>query len=400
MGNAKDKFVIIGNGIGGLTAAEEIRKANSNASITIISQENYLTYYRMRLSHSLSKEPAMKELLLHDENWYIEKDIEVILSKRVERIDLKNKKAIMEDGNEVSYDKLLIANGSTPFMPPVPGRDKQGVYSLRTLKDLNEIQEYLRDCKEVAVIGGGLLGIEAAWALKEKGLKVNILQHTGYLLGRQLDKELADYVKGLLEKEGLKVHVFAAAQELTGDQKVSGIKTEDNRLIDSDMVLFSTGVRPNVEIAKGTNLEVNRGIIANEKMQTSVEDVYVAGDIAEVKNSASGLWTIAMEQGKVAGKNMAGVESSYVPTMSATYLSVGNISLFSAGKVGEELIKVSYREGDVFHRLFVEDGKLVGGVLIGDTKKMIKLKKAVNEKVEINDMVEKGLNALEILNQL
>ena len=166
------------------------RKENQTASIIIISQEDYLTYYRMKLSHSISKEVTMKDLLVHGEDWYDERAIQVLLGKRAEQIDTENKCVILEDGKQIPYDKLLIANGSTPFMPSLPGIEKQGIYSLRTFKNLKDIQNYLRDCREVAVVGGGLLGIEAAWALKDRGLKVHIIQHTGYLLGRHPMKNL------------------------------------------------------------------------------------------------------------------------------------------------------------------------------------------------------------------
>ncbi len=399
MKNTNERFVIIGNGIGGLTAAEEIRKENQTASIIIISQEDYLTYYRMKLSHSISKEVTMKDLLVHGEDWYDERAIQVLLGKRAEQIDTENKCVILEDGKQIPYDKLLIANGSTPFMPSLPGIEKQGIYSLRTFKNLKDIQNYLRDCREVAVVGGGLLGIEAAWALKDRGLKVHIIQHTGYLLGRQLDEELADYVREWLEREGLIIDLFADIQELRGDQKVREIYTKDNRTIPADMVLFSIGVRPNINIAEGTGLKVNRGILVNQRLKTSIDDIYAAGDIAEVENAASGLWTISMEQGKVAGKNMAGAEIDYVPAQPATILSIGAFSLFSVGKVGNRLEEISYKNKDVFHKLFMEDGKLVGGVLIGDTKKMAKLKKAVQDRVSIKDMAEKGWDALEIIQQ-
>ncbi|HHY90260.1 MAG TPA: NAD(P)/FAD-dependent oxidoreductase [Clostridiales bacterium] len=400
MKNTNERFVIIGNGIGGLAAAEEIRKNNETASITVISQEDYLTYYRMKLSHSISKEATIKELLVHGEDWYDARSIQVLLGKRAERIDTENKCVVLEDGKQIPYDKLLIANGSTPFMPSLPGIEKQGVYSLRTFKDLTDIQNYLRDCREVAVVGGGLLGLEAAWALKERGLKVHILQRTGYLLEKQLDEELADYVREWLEREGLIVDLFVDVQEIGGEQKVREIYTKDGRTIPADMVLFSVGVRPNIEIAEGTPLKVNRGILVNQRMETSVDDIYAAGDIAELENAASGLWTISMAQGKVAGQNMAGAEIDYVPAQPATVLSIGDFSLFSVGKVGNGLEKISYKNKDVFHKLFVKDGNLVGGVLIGDTKKMAKLKKAVEDRVSIKEMAEKGRDALEIIQQL
>ncbi|WZL73107.1 FAD-dependent oxidoreductase [Clostridiaceae bacterium 35-E11] len=400
MKSIKATYVIIGNGIAGLSAAEEIRKTDSNATIKIISQEAYLTYYRVKLSHFISKDPELKQLLIHDENWYKERNIEIILGRRVENIDPIQSTIQLDNGEQVIYEKLLIANGSKAFVPPVEGVEKEGVYTLRSLEDLKEIQSYLKDCKEVAVIGGGLLGLEAAWALQERDLKVNVIEFFDYLLPRQLDQELSSYVKEELEARKLNIHLSAAAQELVGDEKVTSVRIKDGRNITADMVLFSAGIRPNLEIVEGTDIQINKGIIVDGFMQTSVKNIYAAGDIAEMKGSAMGLWSVAMEQGKVAGKNMVGNAAMYAPIQPATMLSIGGLSLFSAGEINAEKKTLTYRNQEIFHKLFVEEGKLVGGVLTGDVKKMAKLKKAVNDKVEIQGMIEKGMNALEIIGSL
>lgn len=393
MKNTKGTYVIIGNGIAGLSAAEEIRKADSQATIKIISQENYLTYYRVKLSHFISKDPELKQLLIHDENWYKERNIEIVLGRRVEKIDPIQATIQLDNGEEVAYDKLLIANGSKPFVPPVEGVEKKGVYTLRSLEDLKEIQDYLKDCKEVAVIGGGLLGLEAAWALQERGLKVNVIEFFDYLLPRQLDQELSSYVKEQLEARKLNIHLSAAAQEIVGDEKVTSVRIKDGRNISADLVLFSAGIRPNLEIVEGTDIQINKGIIVDGFMRTSVKNIYAAGDVAEMKGSAMGLWSVAMDQGKVAGKNMVGNSIIYAPIQPATMLSIGGLSLFSAGEINHEKKTLVYRSQEVFHKLFVEEGKLIGGVLTGDVKKMAKLKKAVNDKVEIQAMIEQGMNA-------
>lgn len=400
MKRTKGAYVIIGNGIAGLSAAEEIRKADPQGTIKIISQEKYLTYYRVKLSHFISKDPALKQLLIHDEAWYREKNIEIVLGRRVKKIDPIQGMIQLDNGEQVAYDKLLIANGSKPFVPSVAGVEKKGVYTLRSLEDLKEIQHYLKGCKEVAVIGGGLLGLEAAWALKERDLKVNVVEFFDYLLPRQLDQELSSYIKEQLETMGLHIHLSAAAQEITGDERVTGVRIKDGRNIPADMVLFSAGIRPNIEIVEGTDLQINKGIIVDGFMRTSVKNIYAAGDIAEMKDNAMGLWSVAMDQGKVAGKNMAGNAIIYAPIQPATMLSIGGLSLFSAGEISGEKETVAYRNQQIFHKLFVEDGKLVGGVLTGDVKQMAKLKKAVNNKVEIQAMIEQGMNALEIMNSL
>ncbi|TCO77983.1 NAD(P)/FAD-dependent oxidoreductase [Marinisporobacter balticus] len=392
-------YVIIGNGIAGLTAAAEIRKADETAIVKIISQENYLTYYRVKLSHYISKDFEPKELFIHDENWYKEREIELILGKKVKRIDAENMHVVLVDDKEVPYDKLLIANGSSAFVPPVKGKEKAGVYALRSLKDLMKIQDYLKDCIEVAIIGGGLLGMEAAWALKERGLNVHVIEFSPYLLPRQLDEELATFVKEKLEEKGLNIHIGAATQEIIGNTKATGVGIKDGRIINGEMILFSTGIRPNINIANDTKIKVDKGILVDEAMETSIPNIYAAGDIAQISDGAMGLWSVAMDQGKVAGMNMVGNKTSYKPVQPATLLSIGGFSLFSMGVIDKEKETIAFKNKEVFHKLFTEKGKLVGGVLAGDTKKMVKLKRAVADQIDLQDMMDKGLDALEIINE-
>ncbi len=396
----RKEFIIVGNGVAGMTAAEEIRKRDKDAGIRIITGEKYLTYYRVKLSHFIGKSFELKDVLIHDESWYRERDIEVIMDTKVKKIDVAQSKVMLESGEELSYDQLLLANGSSSFIPPVPGTEKTGAYALRNLYDLNEIQQHLQDCKEVAVIGGGLLGLEAAWSLKERGFIVHVLEFFPYLLPRQLDEELAGYVKEKLEEEGLKIHLSAASQELVGDGKIKGILLKDGTTIPADMVLFSTGVKPNTDIVVDTEIHFNKGIQVDEHMRTNVKNIYAAGDVAEFKGIVMGLWSTAMDQGKVAGKNMTGANESYDLPQPATLLNIGGLSVFSVGEIGGEKQILGYREGQIFHKLFMEEGKIIGGVLTGDVKKMAALKKAVNGRKDISDLLNQGLNGLEILNQL
>ncbi len=400
MEGVKGAYLIIGNGVAGMTAAEEIRKCDKDAQVTIIGDERVLTYYRVKLSHFISKHFQIKELLIHDENWYRERNIELILGERVQSIHPNAQKVFLESGKEVGYHKLLLANGSSSFIPPVEGAKKDGVFALRNLRDLEEIQAYLLDCKEVAVIGGGLLGLEAAWALEERGLRVNVVEFFPYLLPRQLDPELARYVKEQLEQKGLKIYLTAETQEIIGIEKVEGIALKDGRVIPTDMVLFSTGVKPNISIAESTDIDKNRGIKVNAFMETSVANIYAAGDVAEFGGMAMGLWSVASDQGKVAGRSMVGVKDAYTLPQPATLLSIGGFNVFSVGEVNGEKQGLTFREGTVFHKLFIEEGKLIGGVLTGDIKKMAVLKKAVTQKTAVQGLLEVGLTIPEILEKL
>lgn len=392
-------YIIIGNGIAGLSAAEEIRKNDDLGKIILISGEEYLTYNRVKLSHFISREDyALKDLLVHDTNWYKDRKIEVLLNTKVISIDTKLKKVITDNKGAFKYDKLLIANGSSPFIPPISGVDKKGVFTLRTVDNLKEVQEYMKNINTVSVVGGGLLGLEAAWSLNKLGKKVNIIEFAPYLLPRQLDEEIGRYLQQQLEKEGLNFYFNAAAEEFQGDKSLKGIKFKDGRIVESDLALISTGVRSNITIAEGTDIKVERGIIVDEHMSTNIEDVYAAGDIAQFDGMVLGLWSAATDQGKVAGANMLGNRQEYKMPKPATTLLIGDIKMFSVGNVNDGEKEIKIQNENYFHKLFLDNGKLIGGVLTGDIKKMIALKKAVNENRNLSEILDK--EAEDILNSL
>ncbi len=235
------KYLIIGNGIAGLSAAKEIRKNDIEGSITMVSSEPYLTYYRVRLTEYLYKEYNDEEILVNKEDWYEENNIEVLLSKIVEELDTNNNKIKLDDGTEIEYEKLLIATGSRPFIPPVAGKFKKGVLALRTLRDLEYINDYFSTKENITVIGGGLLGLEAAWSLKQLGKKVNIVEFAPYLLPRQLDEELSRKLEEKLINEGFNLYLNAAAEEILGENVANGIKLNNGTEFETDAVLFSVG---------------------------------------------------------------------------------------------------------------------------------------------------------------
>ncbi|SDZ06619.1 nitrite reductase (NADH) large subunit [Proteiniborus ethanoligenes] len=394
------KYVIIGNGMAGLSAAKEIRNLDKNGSITIISSEEYLTYYRLKLSHYISKTFEDKELLIYKEDWYRKNNIEVILEKIVENIDTDKKQIKLDDGKIVTYDKLLLANGSKPFVPPITGKFKEGVFALRTLKDLKYIKNYFEKCEDITVIGGGLLGLEAAWAIKQLGKKVNVVEFFPYLLPRQLDKEMADIVSKKLSDSGLKLYFDTAAEEILGEVKAEGLKFKDGGQIKTDAILFSAGIRPNIDLVRETSIEFDKGVKVDSYLKTNIEDVYAAGDIAEVNGIVLGLWTAATEQGKIAGANMTGENKEYKIPEPFTTLSIGDISLFSIGNVKDYTEVLKHDEGENHFRLFVADNKLVGGILLGDISKMNSVKKAVNGNMDISDLIKEGLSCKEIIEKL
>lgn len=384
----KAKYIIIGNGIAGLSAAKEIRRNDLNGSITMVSSESYLTYYRMRLTECLYKEYKEEEMLVNKKEWYEENNIEVVLNKIVEKLDTKNNKIRLDDGIEIQYEKLLIATGSRPFIPPVAGKYKQGVLALRTLRDLNYINNYFSTKDNITVIGGGLLGLEAAWALKQLGKEVNIVEFAPYILPRQLDEELSRKLESRLIEEGFNLYLNAQATEILGDTMANGIKLEDGRQIRTDSILFSVGIRPNLDLIRDTEIGSNKGILIDSNLKTNIDNIYAAGDVIEINDKIIGLWTASNEQGKVAGRNMTGGNLEYIEPRPYTSLQLGEIKLFSIGNINEYDGIYQYISERVHHKLFVKDNKLIAAILLGDIKDMGKVRTGVENGIDIDKYLE------------
>lgn len=392
----KTKYLIIGNGIAGLAAAREIRNNDEVSSITIVSSESTLTYYRTKLTEYLSKEFSDEDLLVSKKAWYKDKNIDVVLSKIVENINIENNTVRLDDSKEIEYEKLLIATGSRPFIPPITGKFKKGVFALRTIKDVHYIQGYLKDCKDVTVIGGGLLGLEAAWSLKKLGKKVTIVEFAPYLLPRQLDKEISKKLEEKLIEEGFTIYVDSQAKEILGEGKADAIKLNKDIEFKTDAVLISSGIRPNLDLVRDTPISYDKGIIVDKNLKTNIENIYAAGDVAEIDGMILGLWPASNEQGKIAGGNMAGKDLEYIQPKIFTNLQIGNIKLFSAGEINDFDSVYEYKDKEIHHKVFVKENRIQGAILFGDLKEMNNLRNAVISKIDIEEYIEDGIKFTKI----
>lgn len=388
------KYLIIGNGIAGLSAAKEIRVNDPDGRIIMVTSEPYLTYYRVKLTEILSQEINESSLLVNKENWYEDNKIEVLLNKTVKKIDTDNNYVILFDDSIINYNKLLIATGSHPFIPPIKGRDKNGVFALRTIKDVEEVQFYCIQCETFSVIGGGLLGLEAAWSLKKLGKKVNVLEYSSYLLNRQLDEELGSKLKNKLVKEGIKVYTGSRIMEIEGVANVTGIIVNDGEVIKTDGVLISSGVRPNLSIIADSPILYDKGIIVDKHLKTNMDNVYAAGDVVEINGMVAGLWTTSNEQGRIAGANMSGKDLEYSYPKLFSTLRIGDIQVFSAGNITDYDQVYEYKddEKEVHHKIFVKARNIVGAILFGDLKEMNVLRNAVFKHTTIDDYLSNGLS--------
>ena len=323
-------------------------------------------------------------LLVKPATWYETQKITVQLNTEVHQIDFEAKHVLTVDGKVIEYDKLLLATGGHAFMPPVKGAEKKGIFALRTLDDLKQIHAYLKDKQHVVVVGGGLLGLEAAHGLIELGKQVTVLEFFPYLLPRQLDPELSAHVQSQLEQEGIRFVLGTGCEGLLGDDVVTGLHLANGNELMADAIIFSAGVRPNINLYEGTALAVNKGVIVNEKMETNIPDVYAAGDVAEYQGMVFGLWTSSNEHGRIAGSNMAGKAMTYAAPQLVATLNIGEVKLFSSGDVALPEQMLTYRDEKVCHRLYIKEGHVVGAVLTGDLAWMLKAKNAVNQRRPVN----------------
>ena len=374
-------YLIIGNGIAGLKAAESIRKKDDHASIVIISKADDHTYWRTKLSELICKDFTNDDILVKKLDWYEKNNIEVKLQNEVEKLDLEGKKAILKNGDQIEYGKALIATGSHPFVPPIKNIDSKGVFAIRTVDDLNSFKNHIKENKKVIIIGGGLLGLEAAFSIKNAGCEVLVIETFDYILGKQLDNELSLKLEKELNNAGIETSTGKNTSEiLEKDGKVCGIKLEDGEEIEAGTILVQTGVRNDLDVAINSGLKTERGIIVDETLKTSDKNVYAAGDCMQLGQATIGLWTASMEMGQIAGSNMTGDDKTYQTPKPFSSLLLGDIKLFSAGfNSGEGIEEVKKEDGEKVYKLFKKDGKYVGGILYKDIKFQNDVKKIVFE---------------------
>jgi len=386
------KYILIGNGAAGIAAAEAIRKNDPSSSITMFSGENYYHYSRPRVIEFLAGKVSIEGITIRNAEFYKKNDIRLIQPAGVASIDPGKKAVRLEDGTEESYDKLIVAAGASSFLPPIPGSDTEGVFTLRTIHDALRIIEFSQGKKDAVVIGGGLLGIEAAVSLTLRGLRVTIVEVFDRLLPRQLDAESAAILRRLLEMKNLS---FLLPRHLQTISKQSDgrllITFNDGDPITADLALFSAGIRPNLDILQGSGIETGRGIRVNDFLQTSADSVYAAGDIAEHRGVVYGLWSAAREQGKIAGMNASGGKVEYTGSLLSTTLKVAGINLVSLGSIepGENVEELVQSGPDTIRKFFVKDEKIMGAILVGDISRSQEIQRMIKggQKISPSDLL-------------
>jgi nitrite reductase (NADH) large subunit len=371
----KLKLVMVGNGMAGVRTLEELFKlAPDSYDVTVFGAEPYPNYNRIMLSPVLAGEQTVEEIILNDLDWYAQHNITLHLGKKITRIDRAKRLVIAEDGTTAAYDRLLLATGSHPFLLPVPGNQLEGVISYRDIYDTNAMIEAATKYKQAVVIGGGLLGLEAANGLKLRGMDMTVVHLPTWLMERQLDEAAAKMLQQSLEARGLRFMLGKSTSEILGDGKgrVKSLRFTDGEETPAQLVVMAVGVRPSTALAQEAGLHCDRGILVNDTMQTYDPRIYAVGECVNHRGVAYGLVAPLFDMAKVCANHLANFGiGRYQGSLTSTKLKVTGIDLFSAGdfmgdKSSEDII-LSDPFGGVYRKLVVKNGKLVGICLYGDT---------------------------------
>ena len=384
--------VVLGNGIAGVTAADFVRRGHPDCEIHVVGSESHVLYNRMGISRLVFGRSAMQGLYLLPEQWYDEHQIVAWLNTVASRIDLESKRVFLATGDTLPYDRLILAMGSSSALPPVAGVGRPGSFVLRSAADAMLIRAYAQEhgCRDAVVAGGGLLGLEAAHSLHELGLRVTVLERGARLLSRQIDEYCSELVDAHFARIGMQVLYRAEAESLTGEDRVDGVALKDRRVLRCDMFLAAVGIRPNAEIARQAGISVNRGVVVNDRMETSVPGVFAAGDVAEHDRRVLGLWPIAAKQGEVAAMNALGGNETLTAEVPATILKGVGLDLFSIGKfaaqAGDEIVVDENPDPSApsYRRLVISKGRAVGAVVLGNQPEVVaSVTTAVKNRAEI-----------------
>ncbi|VYU59566.1 MBL fold metallo-hydrolase [Clostridium tertium] len=405
----EETYVIIGNGAAGFYAAKAIKERNASAIIKLVSNEDTHSYVRTQLSDLITEE-ITESFYLARSNWYKENNIIEILGANVNTVDRETKTVRLDNGQGIRYDKLILANGSYNFVPPtkvvIDGSETEinswtyngvnGIHTIKKLCDVKALKEDLTDSKNVLIIGGGLLGLEAAWEVQKRNINVTVVELAERMLPRQLDSDGSALFESLVNKTPVKVLLGEAVDYITADSNsVSSVKLKSGKVIEADTVIFSVGVRSNIFLAQPIGVQCNRGVIVDQYMKTNVDNIFACGDVAEYDGVYYGNWPAAIEMGKVAGANATGDNIKFEKFVSSTVFQAMDTQVFSAGTVNFDdpaLEKIGYVDSlnNKYAKLFFNNSILVGGILIGDITSSVKIIQGIQNRENKATVLSKG----------
>lgn len=368
-----EPLVIIGNGMAAARLVDELAtRALGRYAIAVIGEEPRLAYNRVLLSSVLAGEATSEEIELKPASWWRERGVTLKYGCAATAIDTAARRVDVAGHDSIGYSQLVLATGSNALRLNVPGSDLPGVMTFRDSRDVDRLQEIARAGNRAVVIGGGLLGLEAAYGLAKAGSQVTLVHLMDRLMERQLDAPAAALLRGMVERKGVNVLLEASTARILGDERVCGIELADGRSIEAETVIFAAGIRPNIGLARDAGLAVQRGIVVDDRMQSSAEGIFALGECAEHRGQVYGLVEPAYDQARVLAQHLAGRPAAYSGSVVATNLKVSGIAVFSAGDfmaaAGEEVIILNDARRGVYKKLVIANGVLTGAVLVGETQ--------------------------------
>jgi nitrite reductase (NADH) large subunit len=367
-----EPLVIVGNGMAAARLVDELVKTSlGRYAIAVIGEEPRLAYNRVLLSSVLAGETASHDIELKPADWWRDRGVTLKYGCRATEIDVGRRELKIAGDESIEFSRLVLATGSSPLWLNVPGSDLLGVHTFRDSRDVDLLLALAARRKPVVVIGGGLLGLEAAYGLAKAGTPVTLLHLMDRLMERQLDAPAAELLKTLVERKGIKVMLNASTARIVGEGAVGGVELADGTLIEAEAIVFAAGIRPNTALAKDAGLSVKRGVVVDDALQTSASDIFALGECAEHRGICYGLVEPAYEQARALAGHLAGRNAAYKGSVVATNLKVSGVSVFSAGDFigteASEAILLSDVKRGTYKKLVITDGRLTGAVLIGET---------------------------------
>lgn len=387
------RVIVIGNGISGTIFAKTLRELDRNVEIDVFAGEKYHYYPRPNLIDFLAERIPFERLFAFSDDWYSKQKIQIRLSQPVKKILPESQEIELDEGHRESYDRLVVANGSFSFVPPFQGTDKKGIFTLWSLDDAYRILEYLVDHPNVVVIGGGLLGLEIARALKTRGAEVGVVEFFDRLLPRQLDQRGASILQTHIERMGIKVRVGTVTEEFLGREEVRGLRFKGGDRWNADMALVAAGARPNVSLAQEAKLEVDRGLIVNDFLQTSEPLIYGVGDAVQHKGRVYGIIPASFDQARQAAHNVFGQEKEYFGTIPSNTLKVMGVHLTSIGVVNPEgndfdELRKEIREEGIYKKVVLQNGVIVGAIWMGTKEGVNDITRLIAQKIDVSEWKE------------
>lgn len=391
----KEKLVLIGNGMAGVRAIEEVLKKDADRfEITVFGEEPHPNYNRILLSKVLQGDTTVDDIVLNDFKWYEENKIELLVGDPVIKVDHEKKVVYSQKGVTRSYDKLIFATGSNPFMLPLPGAELEGVIAFRNIQDCETMIETAKNYKRAVVIGGGLLGLEAARGLLNLNMHVDVIHIADYLMERQLDEPAGKMLREQLESQGMTFHLKKNTKKIVGKKRVQGMQFTDGTNLQTDLVVMAVGIKPNIALAQETGLTTERAIVVDDFMQTNIPNIYAVGECAQHRGIAYGLVAPLYEQGKVLAAHICSgdqmLEHGYQGSLVYTQLKVSGVNVFSAGQFqdGEQTkaIRVHDEFAGIYKKVVIQDNKIIGAVLFGDTSDSTRLLSMMRNGEDVAEM--------------